>query len=448
MGKNRNLQNTTLSTLLSLFLYFPFRSVIFAGEIQITMYTILFWIIIAILLLDFLFEKYLDYLNTTKWSDTLPEEVKGIYDEEKYKKQQAYSRENHRFGMITSSFSMVLTLAMFLLFGFAWLDGWVWSMTSNAILAALLFFGVLMLASDLLTLPFDVYDTFVIEEKYGFNKTTPKTFVFDKIKGWLVGGLIGGGILALVIFIYQKTGDMFWIYAWLVISAFSVFMAMFYSNLIVPLFNKQTPLEEGELRDAISAFAQKVGFKLDNIFVIDGSKRSTKANAYFTGLGAKKRIVLYDTLIKDMTTEEIVAVLAHEIGHNKRKHVVQGLLIGLVQTAVVLFIFGLLIGNPKLSQALGVEKPNFHIGLVAFGVLYSPISFFTGIFMNLLSRKNEYQADRFAAENYKPEALASALKKLSVNNLSNLTPHKLYVFFNYSHPTLLQRLAFLKQFEK
>lgn len=412
------------------------------------MHEILFWIIIAILVLEFLFEKYLDYLNTTTMSDTIPEEVLGIYDEEKYKKQQAYQRENQKFGLLSSSFSMVLTLCMFLFYGFALVDGWAWSITGNVILAALLFFGIIMFASDVITLPFDIYDTFKIEEKYGFNKTTPKIFILDKIKGWLVGAVIGGGLLALIIFIYQLTGQMFWIYAWVVVSAFSIFMAMFYSNLIVPLFNKQTPLEDGELRDAISAFSKQVGFKLDNIFVIDGSKRSTKANAYFTGLGAKKRIVLYDTLIKDLTTEELVAVLAHEIGHNKKKHVIQGLLIGLVQTAIVLFIFGLLIGNPDLSKALGVEKPNFHIGLIAFGVLYSPISFFTGIFMNMLSRKNEYQADRFAAENYKPKELASALKKLSINNLSNLTPHKRYVFFHYSHPTLLQRLAFLKQFEK
>jgi STE24 endopeptidase len=241
---------------------------------------------------------------------------------------------------------------------------------------------------------------------------------------------------------------MFWIYAWAVVSGFSVFMALFYSDLIVPLFNKQKPLEEGELRDAIEAFSKRVGFKLKNIYVIDGSKRSTKANAYFTGLGAKKRIVLYDTLIEDLETEELVAVLAHEIGHNKKKHVVQGLLLSLIQTGIVLFIFSLLIDNPQLSQALGVDEPNFHIGLVAFGILYSPVSFVLGIFMNMLSRKNEYQADEFAARNYKPEALASALKKLSVKNLSNLTPHKTYVFFHYSHPTLLQRLAFLKQFEK
>jgi STE24 endopeptidase len=233
---------------------------------------------------------------------------------------------------------------------------------------------------------------------------------------------------------------MFWIYAWILISAFTIFMAMFYSNLIVPLFNKQTPLEKGELRDAIKKFADKVGFKLDNIFVINGSKRSTKANAYFTGFGAKKRIVLYDTLINDMETDEIVAVLAHEIGHYKKKHVIQGLLISLVQTGIMLFIFSLLINNTNLSKALGVDVPNFHIGLVAFGILYSPVSFVLGIFMNLLSRKNEYQADEFAAVNFKPEALASALKKLSVKNLSNLTPHKTYVFFHYSHPTLLQRL--------
>jgi len=411
------------------------------------MHEILFWIIIGIIVVDFIFEKYLDYLNTTTMSDVLPGELKGIYDVDKYKKQQAYQRENQRFGLLTSSFSFALTLAMFLFFGFAFVDSLAWGITANAIVAALFFFGLIMFASDLLSMPFSVYDIFVIEEKYEFNKTTPKTFVFDTIKGWLIGALVGGGLLAVIILIYQKTQNMFWIYAWILVSAFSVFMAMFYSNLIVPLFNKQTPLEEGELRDAIQHFSDKVGFKLDNIFIIDGSKRSTKANAYFTGFGAKKRIVLYDTLIKDMKTEELVAVLAHEIGHYKKKHVIQGLLISLVQTGIVLFIFSLLINNQNLSKALGVEVPNFHIGLVAFGILYSPVSFVLGIFMNLLSRKNEYQADEFAAVNFNPEALASALKKLSVQNLSNLTPHKTYVFFHYSHPTLLQRLDHLKKFE-
>jgi STE24 endopeptidase len=410
------------------------------------MHEIIFWIIIAIIVLDFLFENYLEYLNTTRMSKKLPEEVKGIYDEKKYKKQQAYQRENQRFGMIAGTFSFLIILAMFLFNGFAYVDSLVWSITSNSILAALLFFGILMFASDILNIPFSIYDTFILEEKYGFNKTKPKTFFFDKLKGWLLGALIGGGLLALIIFIYQKTQNMFWIYAWLIVAVFSIFMALFYSNIIVPLFNKQTPLEEGELRNAIQDFAQKAGFKLENIYVINGSKRSTKANAYFTGLGAKKRIVLYDTLINDMETDELVAVLAHEIGHYKKKHVLQGLFISLLQTGIVLFIFSLLIDNPHLSKALGVKEPNFHIGLIAFGILYSPVSFVLGIFMNMLSRKNEYKADAFAARNHKPEALASALKKLSVKNLSNLTPHPSYVFFNYSHPPLLERLKHLKEF--
>lgn len=392
------------------------------------MHEIFFWIIIGIIVIDFVFEKYLDYLNTTKWSDNLPDEVKGIYAEEKYKKQQAYQRENHRFGMLTSSFSFVITLAMFLFFGFAFVDNIAWGFTANSIVAALVFFGILMFASDIINTPFSIYSTFKIEENYGFNKTTKRTFMLDKIKGWLLGAIIGGGLLALIIFIYLKTQNLFWVYTWVVISAFTIFMAMFYSNLIVPLFNKQNPLEEGELRDAIKNFSDKVGFKLDNIFVINGSKRSTKANAYFTGFGAKKRIVLYDTLINDMEIDELVAVLAHEIGHYKKKHVIQGLLISLVQTGVVLFIFSLLINNPNLSKALGVEVPNFHIGLVAFGILYSPVSFILGIFMNILSRKNEYQADEFAVVHFNSKSLASALKKLSVKNLSNLTPHKKYVF--------------------
>lgn len=412
------------------------------------MHEILFWIIIGIIVVDFLFEKYLSYLNTTTMSEVLPDELKGIYDEEKYRTQQAYQRENQRFGLISDSFSVAVTLAMFLFYGFAFVDNLAWGMTANAILAALIFFGLIMFVSNILEIPFSIYDTFKIEEKYGFNKTTPKTFVSDIVKGWMVGGIIGGGLLAVIILIYQKTQEMFWIYAWIVVSVFSVFMAMFYSSLIVPLFNKQTPLPAGELRDAIQQFSEKAGFRLDNIFVIDGSKRSTKANAYFTGLGAKKRIVLYDTLISDMETDELVAVLAHETGHYKKKHVRQGLLISLVHTGIVLFLFSLLIKSPALSRALGVDEPNFHIGLVAFGILYSPASFVLGIFMNLLSRRNEYQADAFAAQHVKPEALASALKKLSVKNLSNLTPHPLYVFFNYSHPTLLQRLAHLKTFEE
>jgi len=264
--------------------------------------------------------------------------------------------------------------------------------------------------------------------------------VFDKLKGWLLGAFLGGGILSLIIYLYELASSSFWIYAWLVVSGFSLFMVLFYSNLIVPLFNKQTPLPEGELKTAIENFARKVGYKLDAIYVIDGSKRSTKANAYFTGLGAKKRIVLYDTLINDLTTTELVAVLAHEIGHYKKNHVVWSLLLGILQTGFVLFLFSLFVGSSSLSAALGVEAPSFHIGLIAFGILYSPISTISGLLMNMLSRKNEYQADAFAAEHFDAKELSSALIKLSVTNLSNLRPHPAYVFFHYSHPTLLQRL--------
>jgi STE24 endopeptidase len=405
---------------------------------------VLFFIIIGLLVADFIFEQVLEYLNSTQWSDEIPLDILDIYEEKDYKKQQAYQKVNYRFSIVTASFSFILMLTMFLVSGFALVNSWAFSITSNSIWGALIFFGILLLASDILTTPFSVYDTFVIEEKFGFNKTTPMTFVLDKLKGYLLGTIVGGGLLALIIYIYQLTTSNFWAYAWLLISGFSIFMVLFYSNLIVPLFNKQSPLPDGELKSAIEAFATKVGFKLDNIYVIDGSKRSTKANAYFTGFGAKKRVVLYDTLINDMTTNELVAVLAHEIGHYKKHHVIWSLILGIIQTGVMLFLFSLFVGSPDLSAALGVEKPSFHIGLIAFGILYSPISLVTGLAMNIFSRKNEYQADAFAAQYFSAEELASALKKLSVKNLSNLKPHPLYVFFHYSHPTLLQRLSALK----
>ncbi|MCL3781527.1 M48 family peptidase [Prolixibacteraceae bacterium JC049] len=405
----------------------------------------IFYVLIGIIVADFLFERWLDWLNKSCWNSKLPEALKGIYDEEKYQKSMDYEKENHRFSQITSAYGLVLILGMFLLNGFGWLNGWANGFTSNIIFQALIFFGVLMFASDILNLPFSWYATFSIEERFGFNKTTPKLFVMDKLKGWLVMAILGGGILAAIVWFFQLAGSMFWLYAWGVVSFFSIFMAMFYSNLIVPLFNKQKPLEDGELKDAINALASKAGFKLNNIFVIDGSKRSTKANAYFTGLGAKKRIVLFDTLINDLETEEIVAVLAHEIGHYKHKHIVKGLITSLLQTGAMLFILSLFVNRPELSQALGAEKATFHLGLIAFGILYTPLSLVLGLIQNVVSRKNEYEADAFAANLGLGEALISGLKKLSVNNLSNLTPHPTYVFFHYSHPTVLQRMEALRK---
>ncbi len=401
---------------------------------------IVFYIILAIVIADFLFERFVDYLNTTRWSNNIPHKLRDVYDETSYRKSQDYKRANYKFEMLTSSFSFLLIVSMLLFEGFAFVNAVATSVTSNTILSALLFFAIIGLGADMLSIPFSVYDTFVIEERFGFNKTTPKTFIFDKIKGWLLSALLGGGLLALIIFIWTKTGSWFWLLAWGIVTLVSVFMALFYSNLIVPLFNKQTPLEAGELKTAIETFAEKAGFKLKNVYVIDGSKRSTKANAYFTGLGPQKRVVLFDTLIQDLSVSEIVAVLAHEIGHYKKRHIVWGLIAGIVQTGIMFYIFSLLVSSPVLSGALGVDGPNFQIGLVAFGILYTPLSFLMGITMNLMSRKNEYEADAFAAEYGFAGELASGLKKLSVKNLSNLTPHPLYVFFHYSHPTLLQRL--------
>lgn len=401
---------------------------------------LLFYIIIGILVLNFIIDKWIDYLNATHFNDKIPEELNDVYNEKEYYTSQSYKKENYRFSLIVSGFTMTLTLAFFLFKGFAWVDEIARSYSDNNIIIALIFFGIIMIGSDMLNTPFSYYHTFVIEEKYGFNKSSKRLFIIDKLKGWLLSATMGGGILALILWFYEKTGDSFWLYTWLFIGFFTIFMTMFYSSLIVPLFNKQKPLEDGPLKDEILKFSDKTNFKLNNIYVIDGSKRSTKANAYFSGFGRKKRIVLYDTLINDLETDEIVAVLAHEIGHYQKKHVLINMFISILVTGATLYLFSLFIDNSILSQALSVEIPSFHIGLVTFGILYSPISEVTGIFMNMISRKFEYQADDYAKEKFNGAALISSLKKLSRNSLSNLTPHKANVFVHYSHPTLLQRV--------
>lgn len=404
---------------------------------------VIFIIIISILVLDFILDRYLDRKNSSLWSNELPKELEGIYDAEKYKKSQDYEKTKHKYSLITDSFGLLLILSMLFFSGFAYIDSIARTFSDNTIIISLIFFGIIGLAFDLLNTPFDIYATFVIEERFGFNRTTKKTFILDKVKGWFLSGIIGGGLLLLIMWIYDVTGSWFWLVAWCSVSGFMIFMAMFYSSLIVPMFNKQKPLENGPLRDEIQKFATKTGFKLDNIYVIDGSKRSSKANAYFSGLGAKKRIVLYDTLIKDHTIEELVAVLAHEIGHYKKKHSFKGILFSIAHTGLLFFILSFFLGNTMLDKALGVSESCFHIEIITFGLLYSPLSMILGVFMNIYSRKNEYEADRFAKDNYDGKALQDALKKLSVNTLSNLRPHPLYVFFHYSHPPLLDRLKAL-----
>ncbi|WP_339628935.1 M48 family metallopeptidase [uncultured Maribacter sp.] len=406
--------------------------------------TFVFHCILLILVGEFILATVMNYLNAKRFKDPIPNDLNDIYNAEEYKKSQAYKLSNYKFGIITSTFSLALILGFLFFGGFAWVDQVAFNYSSNTILQALIFFGIIMLGSDILNIPFSYYQTFIIEEKFGFNKTTHKTFLIDKLKQWAMTIIIGGGILSLVIWFFQWSGTNFWLYTWGLIAIFTLIMNLFYSKLIVPLFNKQVPLEAGSLKEKIEHYAANVGFDLQHIFVINGSKRSTKANAYFSGFGKEKRVTLYDTLINDLEEEEIVAVLAHEIGHYKRKHIIFNLASSILLTGFMLFLLSLFINNPEVSLAIGVERPSFHAALIGFGILYSPVSEVTGLLMNYFSRKFEYQADDYAKDTYAAEPLITSLKKLSKNSLSNLTPHPAYVFMHYSHPPLIDRIRNLK----
>lgn len=409
-------------------------------------------ILIGILVFDFVLERSLEWLNAKNFSPTIPDKLKGIYDEDKYKNSQMYFKENQRFSLLTSTIAFFTTLAMLYFGGFAYVDGLARSITGNPILMALLFFGIIGIASDILSTPAQLYDTFVIEEKYGFNNTTLSTFFFDKIKGWLLGAFIGGGLMAFIVWVYQLTGQWFGLLVWWVLILFTLFMTMFYASIILPLFNKLTPLKEGSLLNEIESFANKTGFRLKHVYVMDGSKRSSKANAFFSGLGKKKKIVLFDTLVNNHSNSEIVAVLAHEIGHYQKKHTRTHYAMAIIQITLMVTALSLLLNLETpwpgyLANALGAEAASFHLGLLAFGILYTPLSLLTGITMNVFSRKHEYQADAFAATTYAAEPLQEALKKMSVNHLSNLQPHPAFVFVHYSHPPLLQRLKALDSYK-
>ena len=371
----------------------------------------IFYLILIILVFDYFLERLLELLNNKRRSAHIPAEMSGYYNEEKYAQAQNYDRVKTRYSALSSTISLALMILMLTLGGFGWLDQSIRTFTGNDILLAIYFFGILGLSSSLLSIPFSAYRTFVIEERFGFNNTNVRTFITDILKGWLLAAVLGGGLIALVVWIYSSTGSWFWLLTWGVVGFFMVFMTMFYSNLIVPLFNKQSPLEPGELRTAIESFADKVGFKLNNIYVMDGSKRSTKANAYFTGLGRKKRIVLFDTLIQDHSTDELVGILAHEVGHYKKKHTLSGTLLSLMQVGVMLYILSLFIGIPELSMSIGAITGSFHMGVLAFGLLYSPLSMVLGLIINGISRKNEFAADRYAGENFNPTSLKNSPKK-------------------------------------
>jgi STE24 endopeptidase len=403
----------------------------------------IFWLIIAFIIFEFIFDKVMDFLNSKSWEKGTPKIVRNIYDKKEYLKAKNYAQANGKLELILSVFNFVIIL--FVLFNneFANLDTLARSWTDHYILQSLYFFGVIALFTTFINLPFSLYKTFVIEEKYGFNKTTATTFFIDFIKNIVLSAILGGVLLSIMVLLYTKRGEYFWIYTWIFVSAFSLFFATFYTSLIVPIFNKLKPLEEGTLRESIEEYTNKVGFSLKNIYVIDGSKRSSKSNAYFSGLGSNKAIVLYDTLIEDNTDKELTAILAHEVGHYKKKHILFTMVLSILQMGIMFYIFGSLSRNENVALALGAKENSFHIVSIAFSMLYTPILLITGILMNLLSRKNEFEADAFAKETYGAEPLISSLKKLSKKHLSNLTPNKFYTFIHYSHPPLVERLKAL-----
>lgn len=404
----------------------------------------LFWIVIAIVIIELTYDLTLSFLNIRASKNEIPEVLRGLYDDAQYARQQAYFRDNKRIGFISTMVSTLFVLMVFAFGGFGWLDGLVSEWTDSEILRALCFFGLLGAVGWVVSLPIDLYDTFVIEQRYGFNTTTWRTYMLDTLKSLGLTIVLGGGLLSLVVWIYGMWPQWFWLIAWGVMTLITTVLQYFYSVLLVPLFNKQTPLPNGELRTAIEEFARKVDFSLKNIYVIDGSRRSTHANAYFTGFGRQKRVVLYDTLIEQLTTDEIVGVLAHEIGHYKHHHILQSMLTGVLTSLVTFYLLGLCLDSVQLAQAAGCEAPSFHVNLTIFSLLYTPLSMLLGVVSSIRSRHNERQADHFAKQHGVGESEASALKKMSAKSLANLTPHPVVVFTSYSHPTLAERVTSLE----
>ncbi len=411
-----------------------------------------FFIIISLVIFNYSFSNLLDYINHRNWKDEIPNELKDFYNKEKYKKAKNYALSKNKISLFSSSLSFLLVISLIVFNGYGIIDQFVSSnlskffdslqISSNFIQSGI-FFLILFILNSFLSIPFSYYNTFVIEEKFGFNKTTKLTFFIDIIKSTLLSFFIGGILLFLALYLYENLNDGFWLWLWIGLSLLMILINMFYADLIVPIFNKLTPLDDGELRNKIEKYSKDVGYLLKNIYVIDGSKRSTKANAFFSGLGPRKTIALYDTLIEKHTENELVAVLAHEVGHFKKKHIFSGLIMSIIQIGIMSFFFELCLKLPEISIALGGLESSFHLGLVGFSIIFSPISILSGIIMNYNSRKNEFEADAYAKETFNGEDLSLALKKLSVDSLSNIYPHPLYVFFHYSHPPLIQRLRAL-----
>ncbi len=402
-------------------------------------------IILSALLLEFGINLIADILNLKTLKSELPQEFDSVYDAEKYRKSQEYTRTNTRFGFVTSGFNLLILLVFWFAGGFNFLDTVVRGWHLHPIWTGLIYIGILMAIRMLLSLPFSIYAIFVIEERFGFNKTTPAVFITDLLKGLALSIVIGGPLLAGILAFFQYAGTWAWLYGWILSVIFILFIQYIAPTWIMPLFNKFTPLEEGELKERIFSYAQSVAYPLAGVFVMDGSKRSTKSNAFFSGFGKNKRIALFDTLIEKHPVKEMVAILAHEIGHYKLKHILKGMIISMLHTGVVFFLLSLFLSQKPLFDAFFMDHMSIYTGLIFFGMLYTPIELILSIFMQAFSRRHEYQADRFAASTTRdPESFIGALKTLSAHNLTNLTPHPFYVFLNYSHPPVLQRIRALK----
>jgi len=405
--------------------------------------------ILTILIGSYILDVIVEILNIRHLKTELPEEFAGYYDAEKYQTAQRYLKENTWFGIITDTIFTPITIAFILLGGFNYVDTLARNFNFGPIPTGLIFSGILLLASQLLHIPFSVYGTFVIEEKYGFNRTTVKTFILDILKGWLLTAIIGGIVFSVILWFFEKAGTWAWLYCWGAVTAIQLFLTFIAPVVIMPLFNKFIPLEDGELKSVIEAYARAQAFKMKGVFKMDASRRSTKSNAYFTGFGRFRRIVLFDTLIEKHTVDELVSVLAHEMGHYRKKHILTSILISIATTGLMFCILSLFINNTGLFAAFRMEHASVYASLLFFGFLYAPIEMLLSIAGTMLSRKHEYEADAYSVTTYrKPEAMITALKKLSVDNLSNLTPHPLKVFLSYGHPPVLERIQAIRQQEK
>ena len=402
--------------------------------------------IIGILLMNYGVELLSAVLDIKNFREELPEEFLKVFDKEKYKESQRYSLDKIKFSIVDSSFGLLFTVSVILLGGFNYLDNFVRSFSSNTILLGLMFTGLIIVITKIVGIPFDLYRTFVIEEKYGFNKMTIKLFFIDMIKELLLTFIIGGVVLSLLLLFFEKTGDLGWIYSWIMVTGVSLLLQIIAPIWIMPLFNKFTPLESGELKDKIEKYAKEYNFLIEGIYTMDGSKRSSKLNAYFTGFGKNRRIVFFDTLIEELSSDEILSVLAHEMGHYKLKHIMKNMFISIATTGFMFYILSLFLGNQGLFTAFKMENISIYAGFIFFSFIFMPVNMLVGIVFNILSRKFEYEADEYSVKTAKnSDAMISALKKLSVKNMSNLTPHPFNVFVSYSHPPVIDRVKAIRK---